>query len=288
MAMPVLVERIVGAFRRGSNVQGWNSFVGVSNPSSTPLQAAFVKLREGEISEAELRLVERIEDRRNELSQSEVVATYQDFGAGDPDHPHTEQQLIDGVCQERRVADLVKASVPQDWGMILFRLIRQYKPSRLLELGSAMGISGSYQSAALWLNNLGHLFTLEGCPQMAEHAQGSISRVAADRATLIRGRFQDTLDSVLTEMGGVDFAFIDGHHDEEATIGYWNQIRPRLSSSSLVIFDDCDWSDGMQRAWRSISDDDEVSCAVDLGKFGLCLCNAADKIEPEHFSFSLT
>jgi len=93
------------------------------------------------------------------------------------------------------------------------------------------------------------------------------------RAAIVQGRFQDSLPGVLDRMGQVDFAFIDGHHDEQATIDYWQQIRDRLTGRSIVVFDDCNWSEGMQRAWKHIISESSVSCSIDLGKFGLCLCN---------------
>ncbi|MFQ5489282.1 MAG: O-methyltransferase [Phycisphaerae bacterium] len=286
MAMPVLVQRIIDAYRRGPREAAWERFLNDPTPGLADLQAAFGRIRSGTLSESEQRIIERIERRRAQLRQCESVATYRDFGAGDPDAPRTDRQLIEGVVVQRRVGDLVQASVPRAWGLVLFGLIRQFRPARLIELGSAMGISGSYQVAGLWLNDEGNLHTLEGCPQMAQHARQSLAGIAEDRATLVCGRFQDTLDGVLSEMGHVDFAFIDGHHDERATVDYFDRIKPRLTENSVVVFDDCDWSGGMQRAWKHVCADGFVGCALDLGKFGVCLCRADGFGEPVRFELA--
>lgn len=283
MTVPVLVQRIVEAYRRGPRAAAWEQFLNDPVAGLADLQAVMGRLRGGTFSEAEQRIVERIELRRDALRRSEAEETYRDFGAGSPEAPRTDEQLVEGVVTRRRVADLVRASVPREWGLVLFGLIRQYRPMRLIELGSALGISGSYQVAALWLNDAGHLHTLEGCSQMAAHAEESLGVIAGHRATLVRGRFQDTLDGVLADMGHVDFAFIDGHHDERATIDYFDRIKSRLTEGSIVVFDDCDWSEGMQRAWQHVSRDAVVNCAIDLGKFGVCLCRADGFDEAKRF-----
>ena len=182
VAVPVLVKRIVEAYRRVPPGAGWDRFLEDTSPELNDLQSVLADLRDGDLTERERILVERIERRREELSLSDDVITYRDFGAGTADAPRTEQQLIEGVPDERRVADLVKASIPREWGLLLLKLICRFRPTRLVELGSALGISGAYQAAALRLNNLGQLFTLEGCPRMADYARRTISLIDADRA----------------------------------------------------------------------------------------------------------
>jgi predicted O-methyltransferase YrrM len=79
----------------------------------------------------------------------------------------------------------------------------------------------------------------------------------------------------LSKMRPADYAFIDGHHDEKATVQYFDQMYPHLSSRSMVVFDDIDWSPGMQRAWKEIEKNPRVSLAVDLGPVGVCVIDKA-------------
>ena len=283
MAVPVLVKRIVEAYRLDPGQSAWETFLADPAPELFDLQLVFNELRESYLSPHERTLVWRIEQRRAQLRNRTDAVVYRDFGAGSPKTPRTEQQLTDGVTSERRIADLARASVPEPWGLLLFRLIRHFQPTRLIELGSALGISGAYQTAALKLSNRGHLYTLEGCPQMARLARRTIGLIDPERGTVVRGRFQDTLARVLEHMGRVDFAFVDGHHDEQATIRYWHRIRPKLAPRSVVVFDDIDWSAGMRRAWRRIRREQAASCSIDLGKFGLCLCRDERFASPRHF-----
>lgn len=56
-----------------------------------------------------------------------------------------------------------------------------------------------------------------------------------------------------------DLAFVDGHHDEQATLDYFALIRPRMRTGAVMAFDDIEWSDGMRRAWKEIRASDGVA-----------------------------
>jgi predicted O-methyltransferase YrrM len=62
---------------------------------------------------------------------------------------------------------------------------------------------------------------------------------------------------------------VDGHHDRDATIGYFNALLPRLAEDAVLVFDDIDWSAGMRDAWRVIRQDGRIRLAVDLAKLGV-------------------
>jgi predicted O-methyltransferase YrrM len=123
----------------------------------------------------------------------------------------------------------------------------------------------------LELNGAGTLVTLEGAPAIADLARGHLGRLGLGRAEVVVGRFQDTLPGVLAARRPVDYVFVDGHHDEHATLGYFEQLLPFLADSALLVFDDIAWSDGMRRAWTAIARDPRVTSAVGLGPVGLCL-----------------
>ena len=271
LPIPLLVKRVVNGYRRARAGACWARFLGQTDPALKRLVSALGEVHHSRLTEDEQRALDAIEQRRSALAANRLVIAYHDFGAGDAKHPRSAHESLAGVASRRCVADLVLASLPRAWGLLLFKLIRHFQPRHLVELGSAMGLSGAYQAAALRLNDLGHLYTLEGCRNLADFARETVSRIDGRRVTVVEGRFEDTLPGVLTGMGQVDFAFVDGHHDEAATLQYWGLIRERMVEGSVAVFDDCNWSEGMHRAWERISSDPTVSCAIDLGKFGLCV-----------------
>jgi predicted O-methyltransferase YrrM len=163
------------------------------------------------------------------------------------------------------------ASKPPFWCGLLFELIRTVHPKSCIEMGTAVGISAAYQGAALRLNGDGDLVTLEGAGSLANIARKNFQELGLDTVDVVVGRFQDTLPDVLASRKPVDYVFVDGHHDERATLDYFDQILPFLSGISLVVFDDIAWSDGMKRAWGRIAHHEAVEVAVDLGPVGLCV-----------------
>jgi len=231
---------------------------------------------EGDISPDEKAWIDRIESLRKELASSTVGISIEDFGAGRPDDTFSDKEMYEGNIISKTVGEVCKsASRPYLWSILLFKLVRKFRPSVCLELGTCLGISAAFQAAALKLNGSGVMVTLEGAQSLAELAEGYLSKLCLDNTRVVTGRFQDTLGGVLDEYGHVDFAFIDGHHDEKATVTYYEQVVPFLSDRALIVFDDISWSAGMNRAWRTITADERIRISVDLRQIGICVVDGS-------------
>ena len=199
-------------------------------------------------------LLDRIEAERAQLEQSDERVEYRDFGAGPTGEAGRSADAMErGTLVERRIGEVARtASKPPQAARILFDLLRERRPETCLELGTCVGISAAYQAAALELNGRGFLYTIEGAAPLAERARSVLERLGlADRVEVRNGRFTDVLPEVLADRE-LDFAFVDGHHDEQATLDYFELIRPRMRPGSVMAFDDVEWSDGMRRAWKAI------------------------------------
>lgn len=83
------------------------------------------------------------------------------------------------------------------------------------------------------------------------------------------------MNDVLKKCEPVDYIFIDGHHDEEASLAYFEEILSFLADSALLIFDDINWSEGMRRVWNAIAHDRCVGVAVSLGPAGLSVVDSS-------------
>ena len=92
----------------------------------------------------------------------------------------------------KAIGDACKTSKSHFWSFLLFKLIREFKPSTCLELGTALGISACYQAAALKLNQAGNLTTLEGADSLALIAKQHFQALGLDNVRVVIGRFQDT------------------------------------------------------------------------------------------------
>lgn len=221
------------------------------------------------LTPSEREAIERLDVMRAacEADAREIVIV--EHGAGSPSARRTSEQMEHGIPTTQRVGEVCrKWSKSKVWGEFLFRLVRYACPKACVELGTCVGVSSSYIASALELNGRGRLVTLEGSSSLAEVARANLASVGLTTVDIRVGTFAATLGGVLEEMHQVDFVFIDGHHDGQATVRYFEQVRPYLSDTNVVIFDDIDWSKGMREAWRTIA---ESAPSHALGNVGLCL-----------------
>ena len=212
--------------------------------------------------------ITRIEDLRAELAGSTAEVEVVDYGARTPELSLSKQEMDRGTAEKRVVGQICRvAANRRPTALLLFRLIREFRPERRLQLGTSLGISAAYQAAALEANGRGHLVTLEGASALAQIARDNLQRIGLDhRVEVVSGRFVDTLEKSLESSGGVDYAFIDGRHDGDATLEYFEQLARRMGTPGVFVFDDIGWSSSsMRRAWASIVTDSRVTATASVG-----------------------
>ena len=75
--------------------------------------------------------------------------------------------------------------------------------------------------------------------------------------------------------------FIDGNHQKEATLSYFEKLLPTVHNDSVMIFDDIHWSKGMEEAWEEIKAHPKVKVSIDTFQWGLVFFRREQ--EKEHF-----
>lgn len=167
---------------------------------------------------------------------------------------------------KRKVADIAKNSAKGGkWGELLFRLSKRFEPETMIELGTSLGIGSLYQSLG---NPNGKLTTFEGCPNTAAIARDQFQKAKVNPA-IIEGNFDDTLQPFLNSIEKLDWAFIDGNHQKEPTICYFEQCLEKCHNDSVLLFDDIYWSKGMAEAWENIKAHERVNVTLDLFQVGI-------------------
>jgi hypothetical protein len=117
-----------------------------------------------------------------------------DNGAGRAGSNLTPEEMSAGIQVTEALGSINRiASKPPYWCRLLFHLIRGWRPSTCIEMGTAVGISAAYQAAALKLNGSGRLTTLEGAEGLAAVARRNFRNLGLDTVEVRIGRFQDTL-----------------------------------------------------------------------------------------------
>jgi predicted O-methyltransferase YrrM len=215
----------------------------------------------------------RIEAMRERLNARTDRIRLVDYGSG-PHQGRTVEEAYEGIVADAVVGETAeKRSKRFPWTIALFEIVRHTGITNALELGAAYGVSAAFQAAAIVTNDGGRFTTIEGDPEQAAIAKANLDELALEVAIVV-GRFQDVLAAVLDELAPLDYVFIDGHHERDATIAYFEQILPALDEGSIVVFDDISWSDGMRDAWRVVSQHARVAVAVDLVAIGVCVVRA--------------
>lgn len=179
--------------------------------------------------------------------------------------------MSEGIVKQVSLSKIVLSSKSRLWALLLYGLIREFQPENCLELGTCLGISAAYQATALSLNGKGHLTTIEGSAELADLARSNLEKLKVNDVTVLTGRFVDVLPALHDSDSKFDYVFIDGHHDEVATVRYFESLFHRFTEDAVIVVDDIRWSDGMYRAWQRIIANTAVVSVFDFRNVGVVL-----------------
>ena len=210
-----------------------------------------------------------LESLRISLQNNDKIIEVEDYGAGSK---YSNKK-------DRKISDIIRQSVKsKKYAQLIFRLVEEHKPKNLVELGTSLGITTLYLSYAC---SDSQIISVEGSENVAQFAKMQFTKFKRKNIDSRVGTFQDIIPKILKEQESFDFVFFDGHHDEQATISYFEKFVSKASEDALFIFDDIHWSKGMERAWKTIKLHDKVSLSIDLFEMGLIYFKPRN--QKEHF-----
>ena len=213
---------------------------------------------------------EKVEALRKDLLRDKTVLKIEDYGAGS----------ASSKSNKRSVASIAKRAVKsRKYGQLLYRIVKNYQPRSIIEIGTSLGVTTSYLAMA---NPSANLITLEGSQEIAGAARENLKHLQIENAKIIEGNFDYTLPASLYQLQVIDFAFVDGNHRREPTENYFNWLLPKSNTNSIFVFDDIHWSKEMEQAWHNISNHFTVRCSIDLFFMGIVFFRQEFK-EKQHF-----
>ena len=211
-----------------------------------------------------------IENLRQLLLLDERQLTIEDFGAGS----RVKSTNL------RTVKDIAGSSLkPKKFGQLLFRIVDQYSPNTILELGTSLGVTTAYLASAKTASTV---VTMEGSKAISDVAKNNFTKLNLLNIQQVVGNFDETLPATIEKTGKLDLAFIDGNHRYEPTVRYYRQLLPAMHEYSVLIFDDIHWSKEMEQAWDEIKRDPLVMLSIDLFFIGLVFFRKENKVA-QHF-----
>ena len=192
-----------------------------------------------------------IERYRAKMLADKRVITVKDFGAG--------SKVF--TSDQRQVAAIARnAGIAPKRARMLMRICRYFKPVRILEIGTSLGLATS----AMLQDPEARILSLEGCPQTAEIAREALG----EHAEIITTEFASFLATPKIQEAKFDLIYFDGNHQQEATLAYFDQLLTTVHNDSVWILDDIHWSPGMSRAWEIIKQNPHVSVTIDTFQWG--------------------
>jgi len=198
-----------------------------------------------------------VENIRNGLINDTRIITVTDLGAGS--HVNNNRQ--------KKISDIARNALkPPKLAQLLHRLVADLKPRNIIELGTCLG------TTTLYLQNAApnaKVYTLEGCPETARIAKETFKKGGIDVVEPTVGNFDDTLSGIIDNLPQLDFVFVDGNHQKDATLKYFEWCLPKVHENTMLIFDDIYWSEGMKEAWAQIKAHPQVTVTIDLFWIGL-------------------
>jgi len=197
---------------------------------------------------------EILKSHRKALRSDTSMVEMKDFGQG--------SRVFKGNA--RKVSAVVKnAGMKKKRQKLLFRLAKYFKSETVLELGTSLGLG----TVALSLSNeFSAIHTVEGCPNTLSKAQEYFEKFNLHNIQIHQELFSEFLENTSTQF---DLIFIDGDHNGERTLGYFNSLLKKVHNNSVIIFDDIYWSKDMTAAWQKIIANEKVTVSIDTFQWGL-------------------
>jgi predicted O-methyltransferase YrrM len=198
-----------------------------------------------------------VEQLRNALLKNRTVIEIEDFGAGS----------TTTKSNQRSIGSITKnAAKPKKYAQLLFRIVQYYTCQNIIELGTSLGMSTSYMALG---NPFARVITCEGSTTIAKKAKENFEKLFIENITVFTGEFAKSYTQALQEMPNIDLLFIDGNHQYQPTIDYFEKALPHIQEHSIVIFDDIHWSSDMEKAWERVKQYPGISETIDLFFIGI-------------------
>ena len=243
----------------------------VGNLYLNKIYDSITKAKTNNFSSEDLNNFKKCEEYRNKLLASEEIITYEIFNSN-------KKALVKDICE--------KAASSKNWCKLVYALVKQSASSSVFEVGTNLGVSGTYILNALKENPKRNFISLEGLPQLCKISINEFKKVDPEEKFKVwQGLYDDTFDKSIAGLKKIDCCFIDGNHQYAPTLEYFEKLEPLIIDKGIIIFDDINWSKGMQKAWKQIQKSDKLNFTIDLYEIGIAIIDREHHGPKESFAF---
>ncbi len=194
---------------------------------------------------------------RNNIVKDDSIVVTVDTGAGSKVHSGLKRSV-------GRIAK--KSSIRHKYGRVLYKLVSEFKPLTVIELGTGIGISTAYLSKAF---EQAQVISIENDESKINIAAKELAKLNQENIVIKEGEFSEVLPSVMNALKHPLLFFIDGDHSYKASIEYFSMIKKVANPDTIIVFDDIRWSEDMEAAWMKIKQDESIRVSIDLFFMGI-------------------
>lgn len=204
---------------------------------------------------------------RASLTKNKQTITVTDYGTGANKSP---LRKISAIAKRTAISD--------KYGLLLARMVEDYKPANIIEMGTSLGMSTFYLASCAQTP----VITIEGCPNCSAVAQQTLTAHGISNVQYHVGNFDNVMEPLLDALPEIGLIYIDGNHTEDATLRYFELVARRATPTTIAIFDDIHLNPGMTKAWKRISNDSRVMTSIDIFQLGIIFFRTG--CQKEHYT----
>lgn len=201
-----------------------------------------------------------IEKQRGKLKENDRLIAVTDYGAG---------SNVDN-SNRRKISDIaVKGISPLKYSEMFVRLANYLKAKNIVELGTSIGINTMYLASV----DNARVTTFEGAESLAKEASNLFESSHRSNVKIVQGNIDLTLPKYLDDVNQLDLVYFDANHRYEPTVRYFKWCKKHAHDTSCFILDDIHWSKEMDKAWKEIHKQEDITLSIDLFQVGLIFFN---------------
>ena len=167
----------------------------------------------------------------------------------------------------RKVSDIARRSTASPkYGRLLSNMAANFGKPLIIELGTSLGISTLYMALSC---KDAKIITIEACKKTAAMARLNFIEAGLNNITVFEGSFDEMLFKLSITNVNPGLIFINGTHQKEAVLKYFNKLSEISDSKTVFIIDDIYYSKEMADAWEELKSNKKVSVSVDIFSMGI-------------------
>ncbi len=175
---------------------------------------------------------------------------------------------------------VVRTAVSKRVGQLLFKIANHYKPKRIVELGTSLGISTLYLATP---NSKSTTITIEKHPQIGALTQKFFTNLGVKNIEILTGVYEINYQKTLEQVGQPNLVYFNASLSAIELITCFEKGVGDIKPDSIFIISKPYFTKERAANWEKIKTYPVVKLTIDLYQLGIIFFRAEQK-EVEHFS----